>query len=131
MRHHSVRRRLAAVLAVVVAATGPAVAVSAPAGAAPRPPAAPGDYGDDGEGGSKSLIQQLENASRGYVQAKEALDRSKKRQAQLAALLKQLDDELGPRQQVLNEIAGRAYRTGRLGPMKALVSTATAGRYFV
>src|SRR3712207_7846763 len=47
---------------------------------APRPLAAPGDSGDDGEGGSKSLVEQLEAASKGFVEAKEALDRSKKRQ---------------------------------------------------
>ena len=127
MRQNSVRRRLAAVLARAVAATGFAFAVAAPAGAAPRALAAPGDTGDDGEGGSKSLIEQLEDASKGYVEAKEALEKSKKRQAQLAALIKQIDGDLAPRQQALDEVAQQTYRTGRLGPMSALLTASSTG----
>jgi hypothetical protein len=110
-----------------VTTTGLAVAVAAPAGAAPRTLAAPGDNGDDGEGGTKSLIEQLEDASRGYVEAKEELARSKKRQAQLAALIKGIDAELAPRQQALDEIAQQTYRTGRLGPMSALLTASSTG----
>jgi peptidoglycan DL-endopeptidase CwlO len=127
MRQNSVRRRLAAVLAMAVAATGFAFAVAAPAGAAPRALAAPGDTGDDGEGGSKSLIEQLEDASKGYVEAKEALEKSKKRQAQLAALIKQIDGDLAPRQQALDEVAQQTYRNGRLGPMSALLTASSTG----
>jgi hypothetical protein len=114
-------------LALVIAMSGLAVGAPAPASAVPRPLAAPGDEGDDGEGGSKSLIEQLEAASRGFVEAKEALDGSKKRQAELAGLLKRLDAELGPRQQALDEIAQQTYRTGRLGPMKALLTASSTG----
>jgi peptidoglycan DL-endopeptidase CwlO len=112
---------------MAVAATGFAFAVAAPAGAAPRALAAPGDTGDDGEGGSKSLIEQLEDASKGYVEAKEALEKSKKRQAQLAALIKQIDGDLAPRQQALDEVAQQTYRTGRLGPMSALLTASSTG----
>jgi hypothetical protein len=111
----------------VVAASGLAIAAPAPASAAPRPIAAPGDTGDDGEGGSKSLIKQLEEASRGFLEAKEALDRSKRRQAELIALLKKVDGELGPRQAALDEIAQQTYRTGRLGPMTALLTASSTG----
>ncbi|HET6530312.1 MAG TPA: hypothetical protein VFH03_06795 [Actinoplanes sp.] len=110
-----------------MATTGLAVAVAAPAGAAPRSLVAPGDNGDDGEGGTKSLIEQLEDASRGYVEAKEELARSKKRQAELAALIKEIDAELAPRQQALDEIAQQTYRTGRLGPMTALLTASSTG----
>jgi hypothetical protein len=127
VKHHSARRRLAAILALVVAMSGLVVAAGGPAVATPRPLAEPGDNGDDGEGGSKSLIQQLEAASKGYVEAKEALEKSRKRQAQLAGLIKQLDTELGPRQQALDELAGRAYRVGRLGPVKALLTASSTG----
>ena len=127
MRQNSARRRCAALLAFVVAASGLAIAAPAPASAAPRPIAAPGDTGDDGEGGSKSLIKQLEEASRGFLQAKEALDRSKKRQVELIALLRKVDGELGPRQAALDEVAQQSYRTGRLGPMTALLTASSTG----
>jgi hypothetical protein len=127
VRQKSARRRWAALLAFVVAASGLAIATPAPVSAVPRPLTAPGDNGDDGEGGSKSLIKQLEEASKGYVEAKEALDRSKVRQAQLVALLKKVDAELGPRQSALDEIAQQTYRTGRLGPMTALLTASSTG----
>jgi len=119
------RRRLATVLAVLIATSG--LALAAPAAAAPRPFAAPGDSGDDGEGGSKSLIQQLEAASKGFVEAKEALERSKKRQQQLTAKLKEIDTQLGPKQAALDEIVQQSYRTGRLGPMTAIITADSTG----
>jgi len=107
---------LAALLALVVATTGLAVATATSASAAP------GDSGDDGEGGSKSLIQQLDVASRGFVEAKEALARSQKRQAELTAAIVRLDTELGPRQAAVDKIVRQSYTAGRLGPMSALLS---------
>ena len=106
--------------ALIVAATGLVVAAAGPA------TAGPGDTGDDGEGASKTLIQQLETASRGYVEAKEALARSKKRQAELSAELRRLDADLGPRQAAFDEIVQQSYRTGRLGPMGALLLAGSA-----
>src|SRR3954452_6925060 len=108
-------------LAVAVAVCG--LAVASPARAEP------GSAGDDGEGGSKSLVQQLEAASKGYVEAKEALDRSKKRQRELKTRLRQLDAELGPRQAALDQIVQQAYRSGRLGPMTALITAGSAGGF--
>jgi hypothetical protein len=121
VRHEFIRRRLATLLALLVATTGLAVAISMPA------VAAPGGSGDDGEGGSKTLTQQLESASRGYSEAKEALERSKTRQRQLTALLKQLDAQLGPQQAVLDGIVQQTYRTGRLGAVGALLTAADSG----
>jgi hypothetical protein len=119
VRHISVRRRLAATLALLVAVTGLTVAVAGPASAAP------GNTGDDGEGGSKSLIAQLDAASRGYLDAKAALAAGQKRQAELNAQLKQLDTEVGPKQAAFDQIVQQAYKTGRLGPMSALVNAAS------
>ncbi|WP_203820298.1 coiled-coil domain-containing protein [Paractinoplanes ferrugineus] len=84
--------------------------------------AAPGDTGDDGEGGSKTLIEQLEAASKGFVDAQEALAKSKTRQAELTAKLKELDTQLAPKQAAVDQIVQQAYRTGRLGPMSALLT---------
>jgi hypothetical protein len=120
VRHKTVRRRLAATLALIMAATGLAFAVAGPASAAP------GDTGDDGEGGSKSLIEQLETASKGYVEAKEALAGSKTRQSQLTAKLKEIDAQVAPRQAAFDEIVQQTYMSGRLGPMSALL-TASSG----
>jgi len=119
-----VRRRLAGVLALLVAASGLAVAIATPASAIPRPLAAPGDSGDDGEGGSKALTDQLEAASKGFLEAQEALARTKKRQQELAAQLAEIDGQLGPRQAALDQIVRQTYRTGRLGPMSALLDRA-------
>ncbi|MBO3743710.1 coiled-coil domain-containing protein [Actinoplanes flavus] len=118
-------RRLAALLALLVAACGLAVAAS-PATAAPRLLAAPGDTGDDGEGGSKSLIEQLEKASSGFVEAKKKLKTSKEQQAKLTAELKRLDTELGPQQAQLDLIATQAYTAGRAGPMSAVLGADSA-----
>lgn len=127
MRLNPARRRLATALAVLVATSGLALAAPAPASAAPRPLAAPGDSGDDGEGGSKSLIEQLEAASKGFVEAKETLENSKKRQQQLIAKVKEIDTELGPKQAALDDIVQQSYRTGRLGPMTALLTADSTG----
>jgi hypothetical protein len=122
-----VRRRLATVLALVVATSGLVVAAAVPASASLRPLAAPGGTGSDGEGGSKSLNDQLAAASRGFIEARDALAHSKKRQQELAAKLKAIDTELGPRQAALDEIAQQTYRTGRLGPMSALLTASSSG----
>ena len=114
-------RRLAATLALLVAVCGLAVAPS-PATAAPRLLAAPGDNGDDGEGGSKSLLEQLNEASSGYVEAKAKLKKSQKQQADLTAEIKRLDSQVAPQQAALDEIAQQAYTTGRIGPMSALIT---------
>ena len=123
MKYRSVRRRLAvALVTLFVVPAGLAVTSATPAGATPRPLAAPGDQGDDGEGGSKSLTDQLQSASRGYLAAKEALAKSKKAEADLTAKLKVIDTQLAPQQAALDLIVNQTYKTGRLGPMAALIS---------
>ena len=127
-RYTHARQRLAALLAFAVAfvtavtATGPALAV-APAGAAVAavPPPVGLAPGDDDEGGTKSLRDQLEASSRGFLEAQEALARSKKRQQELTVLLRQIDDQVTVKQASVSEIVRETYRTGRLGPMAALL----------
>ena len=111
MKHVAVR-----LLALVVALSTAVVVVSGPAAAAPG----------DGEG-SKTLLDQLAAASRGFLEAREALTRSQQRQRDLTARLKELDAELGPRQVALNHIAAQTYRTGRLGAMSALLTASSSG----
>jgi hypothetical protein len=114
VKYHPVRRRLAAALALLVAASGLALAVTSG-------PAMAGS-GDDGEGASKSLTDQLDAASGGYLKAKAALAKSKTSQTQLTAALKQIDAQIAPQQATLDVIAKQAYITGRLGPMAALLT---------
>ncbi|GIF05380.1 coiled-coil domain-containing protein [Actinoplanes siamensis] len=128
MQHVTARRPWVAVLALLVAACGIG-GVATPAAAAPRPLAAPGESGDDGEGGSKSLLDKLDEASKGYVSAKAKLTTSKDQQVKLGAELKKLDAAIGPQQQALNKYAEQAYTMGRLGPLSALLTSDTSAGF--
>jgi len=81
--------------------------------------AAPGDN----EGGTAELREQLEAASKGYIDAKAKLAASTKRQKELTAHLTTLEGELAGRSAALGELAGQAYRHGRLGPLTALLNS--------
>ncbi|WP_203939247.1 coiled-coil domain-containing protein [Spirilliplanes yamanashiensis] len=108
-----------------MAATGATVLAPAPAVAAPVPQApvlrAPGDERDD-EGGTDNLRKQLDAASRGFLEAQEALAASKKKQAELAAHLKTVEAELATRSASVGEIADQAYRVGRVGPLQVILN---------
>lgn len=106
-----------------------ALGVALPAGTASAAPpsglraaAAPDS---DEEGGTPALRAQLDAASKGYLDAKRALDTSVQRQQQLATQLKTTEAELDQRSGKVGEIAGVAYRTGRLGAMSALLNSNT------
>ncbi|WP_346538905.1 hypothetical protein [Micromonospora sp. DPT] len=119
-----VRRTTARLAAAVVAALALGVS-SAPVPATAAPPAtrlaAPGDP----EGGTPALRAQLDAASKGWIDAKAALERSTKRQQELGNQLKTVESELTVRQGKVGEIAGVAYRTGRLGPVSALLNSSS------
>lgn len=68
------------------------------------------------EGGSKSLREQLEEASRGWLEAKKALDESKKQQEELTAQIASLETDVGKRTDDVAVIAAEAYTSG--GPME-------------
>jgi peptidoglycan DL-endopeptidase CwlO len=115
---------IAITLAVLAGPITPTAALAAPGplSAAPGPlSAAPGSTAD--EGGSATLREQLNAAAKGYLDAQAALENSTKRQQQLAAHLVTVDSELAARTQTVAELAGMAYRTGRLGPLSALLAS--------
>ncbi|SCE87477.1 hypothetical protein GA0074695_1791 [Micromonospora viridifaciens] len=114
-----VRRTAARLAALLVAALalGVVTAPVSPAAAAGLLAAAPGDD----EGGTPALRAQLDSASKGWLDARTALNRSVQRQQQLGAQLKTINAELGVRDAKVGEIAGVAYRTGRLGTAAALL----------
>jgi peptidoglycan DL-endopeptidase CwlO len=104
-------------LAVLVAATFALVGIHAqPAGAAPN---------TDDEGGTATLREQLETASKGYIVAQDTLAKSKKEQQQLQTQLVQFEQDLVVKQQVLGELANVAYQRGRLGPISAMLNAST------
>ncbi|CCH20514.1 coiled-coil domain-containing protein [Micromonospora lupini] len=116
--------RLAALIVMMVT-LGVAVPVGAATAAPPgglRAAAAPD--GDE-EGGTPALRAQLDAASKGYLDAKRALDTSVQRQQQLATKLKATEAEMTVRNGKVGEIAGVAYRTGRLSTVSALLNTNT------
>jgi hypothetical protein len=76
----------------------------------------------DDEGGTAELREQLDEASRGFLEARAKLDTSVKRQKTLAVEVAKAEAELVTRSAALGELAGAAYRTGRLGAMTALLN---------
>ncbi|MFI5832646.1 coiled-coil domain-containing protein [Micromonospora sp. NPDC051300] len=119
--------RLAALLVAMLALGVVTVPVSPAAAARAASPtgllvAAPGD---DDEGGTPALRDQLDAASKGWLDAKAALSRSVTRQKQLNDRLKTIDVELAERDAKVGEIAGVAYRTGRMGTAAALLASRT------
>jgi hypothetical protein len=118
-----VRRTITAFLAVIVTAvplTGSPAAATPPAAAPVGLRAAPGDID---EGGTPKLREQLNAASKGFVDAKAALNNSTKRQKELTAHLKTVEAELVVRTETVGRLAGQAYRAGRLGPVSALLDS--------
>ncbi|WJK43954.1 hypothetical protein O7608_14355 [Solwaraspora sp. WMMA2056] len=106
--------------AILIAVTGAPVGAPVPAGAA-LPAYAPA--GSDDEGGTPSLRKELDAASRGWIDAKAALDNSGKRQKQLTARLAEVETELEVRNTNVGQLVDRAYRNGRLGPVSALLNS--------
>ncbi|SCL38198.1 hypothetical protein GA0070624_6131 [Micromonospora rhizosphaerae] len=122
-----VRRTAARLAALLVAALALGVAAAPVGTAVAAPPTgllAPAPGGDD-EGGTPELRAQLEAASKGWLEAKAALARSVSRQQQLTGQLKTIEAELNVRAAKVGEIAGVAYRTGRLSAASALLNSAT------
>ncbi|HEX5595369.1 MAG TPA: hypothetical protein VFX61_05000 [Micromonosporaceae bacterium] len=105
------------------AATAPAIAAPASAAAPSAPLAAFARNPDIDEGGTPKLREQLNAASKGYLEAKAALEKSVKRQKQLATHLAEVEAELAVHRQAAAEVARVAYRTGRLGTVSTLIDS--------
>jgi peptidoglycan DL-endopeptidase CwlO len=98
---------------LTLVATG--LAASGPAAAAPG--------ATDPEGGTQQLRDQLDAASKGFVEAKAKLAASQQRQQQLTADLGRIEAQVDTETATIGELAGVAYRTGRLGPLAALLGS--------
>jgi hypothetical protein len=106
----TLRRRIAAALAIVATAT--MLCVASPAFAAPDP-----------EGGSKSLRDQLESAVKGHVTAKNKLDNLKKRQLERQIVLEKAEGEVQTLEVQVGAVAAKSYRQGRVSTMSMLLNS--------
>jgi hypothetical protein len=113
--------RIAALIAVTLALGLPAAPAGAAAPGAARglAAAAPGDA----EGGSASLREQLDAASKGFIDAQTALNNSTRRQKELTNHLATIENDLKARNQTVGQLADVAYRTGRLSRVSALLES--------
>ncbi|MCP2324508.1 hypothetical protein HDA40_003015 [Hamadaea flava] len=75
----------------------------------------------DSEGASAKLRKALDEASRGYLDAKTALDRSTQRQTQLTGELTKLEADHADKVTKVRAMAAAAYQAGRLGTVSALL----------
>jgi peptidoglycan DL-endopeptidase CwlO len=77
----------------------------------------------DPEGGTASLRSELDDAVRGYLDAKAALDASKARQAQLQTNLDTAEANFKTGQEKVGEIAASAYRSSGFTNMAGVISS--------
>jgi peptidoglycan DL-endopeptidase CwlO len=112
------RRRfpLAAALAAVTALLAGFV-VASPAAAQPDVP--------DHDGAPPLLSEVLESTGRGYVEAKAAVDESRKRQLQLSLELEKIEERLDTLTPQIGEVAANSYRLGRITPVMVLLNSAS------
>jgi hypothetical protein len=106
-------------LALTLVATAAVVVALAPASAAaPGDPTVPGN-----EGGTPSQQKQLDDASKGFLDAQAAAQGSRQRQAVLTEQLQSVQRRLGEIAPAAGRIALMAYRNGgSLGNVSALLS---------
>jgi peptidoglycan DL-endopeptidase CwlO len=100
--------------------------------AAPDSPAAPADPVDnqDGEGGDKELRDKLEAASAGFLDARDELAASKKRQVATSEKLRSVEGQLAVVTPIVNEIVSTAYQTGGgMQNMAILLGSDSPGRF--
>ncbi|GAA4693792.1 hypothetical protein [Phytohabitans rumicis] len=125
------RRRLSLAVALVAAAAAlSGVAIGPSGGAAAASPVAlaptpnPGD-----EGGTPLLRDVLESTSRGYVEARNAVTKSRNRQLQLSLELRKAEEQIKAMEPEVALLAGSAYRNGRIGPMTLLLNSASPDEF--
>ncbi|MFR9775863.1 coiled-coil domain-containing protein [Micromonospora sp. MS34] len=111
------RRWLTPVVAVFAACA--IVVGPAPAPAAPSTPT-PSEHEEDGD---LLITDAIAQANRNYLQAKTKLEKSKKRQLQLAQEVKAAEEQLDALSPQITAIAAQSYRTGRLGAMTMLLES--------
>jgi hypothetical protein len=84
-------------------------------------------YADPGidEGGSATLRDQLDTASRGYLDAKVKLDASTARQKELTTQLTTVEGSIAAKSEAVQHIAAAAYRFGGMGELSGVLNADT------
>ncbi|MGB2568948.1 coiled-coil domain-containing protein [Micromonospora citrea] len=112
------RRWMTPVVSVLAALA--ILAGAAPAIAAPSTPSPSGHEEDDEP---KLLTDVIELRNREYSKAKSKLEKSKKRQLELAMEVRRAQDELEALKPHVTQIAAQSYRTGRIGAVSMLLQS--------
>ncbi len=107
-------RRLTTVLAAVIVSIVGVAAYPASAAAAADP-----------EGGTAEMFRQLDEATRGYLDAKLIVDQSKARQQELTAQLAVIRDQLVVETAAVNDLAASAYQSASFTAAAAIMSGST------
>lgn len=122
----SVRRRrwsLAVALAAAAAVLLSGVSFGpGGAAAAPKP-----DTGD--EGSTPLLRDVLAATNKGYVDARNAVNKSRARQLQLQLELKKAEETVEKMKPEVALIAATSYRNGRIGPLSLMLNTASPDQF--
>jgi hypothetical protein len=83
----------------------------------------------DGEGGTRSLRDQLDEAAKKYQDAKLELEKSEKRELKLIVQLEELEAEQADLTEEVQVVAAAAYRTGRVGAFTALINASSPNAF--
>ncbi|GAA0793591.1 coiled-coil domain-containing protein [Spirilliplanes yamanashiensis] len=83
----------------------------------------------DDEGAPKMLREVLDSTGRGYVKARTALDRSKKRQLTLSLELQKAEAKRDALLPGVQQMAAESYRTGKVTPFSVLLDSSTSGGF--
>jgi hypothetical protein len=75
------------------------------------------------------LLQNVEAAARGYVQAKQAYDTSRAKQRELSVRLAKVEKDLGPLRKEVGTMAALEYQNGRLTTIGALLSSSSPNTF--
>jgi peptidoglycan DL-endopeptidase CwlO len=80
------------------------------------------DPSTDGEGGTQTLREKLEEASQGYYSAKQLLTASQKRQAEITVKLRESELSLTRMSTEVGNIAAARYKGSQLGVLNGLIT---------
>jgi len=114
-------------LAVALAASAAALlsgVTLGPGGAAAAPKPGPGD-----EGSTPLLRDVLSEASKGYIEARDAVNKSRNRQLQLQLELQRAQDRIKEMEPEIQLLATTSYRNGRIGPMSVLLNSSSPDEF--